>query len=93
MNIKSIFEAITPEHIRSLPIVNTAMNIFIKTIEENSEISSRIIAVYNQQELETDSEKLKKSKRILREGMYYTWIYTLYKCLEKTSQDKNILAD
>ena len=93
MNIKSIFEAITPEHIRSLPIVNTAMNIFIKTIEENSEIASRIISIYDQQELETDSEKLKKSKKVLREGMYYTWIYTLYKCLEQTSQDKNILAD
>ena len=78
MNLRSIFDYLTPENIKSIPVVRAAMNVFIDSLERNSEVASRISAIFDQTSLTTDSDIVKKAKATLREGMFQTWIFTLY---------------
>jgi len=91
MNLRNIFEYLTPENIKSIPVVRTAMDVFIDSLERNSEIASRISAIFDQTALTTDSDIVKKAKATLREGMFQTWIFTLYYALKNALQTKDIL--
>lgn len=93
MDLKSIILSLTPENLRSIPVLNIALNIFLDCIKRNNEVAQRIISLYEVSEYDTDSEMLKNSKNILKQGLYYTWIYTLYNCLNKLAEDTQIQAD
>ena len=93
MDLKSIILSITPENLKNIPIIDTSLKIFIDYIKKNNEISQRITALFEVSEYEDDSESLKKSKNILKEGLYYTWIYTLYNALNKLAADTQIIKD
>ena len=41
-NLLSIFNAITPDNIKNIPIIEDSMRIFIELLQENSPISSDI---------------------------------------------------
>ena len=91
MNLRSIFDYLTPENIKSIPVVRAAMNVFIDSLERNSEVASRISAIFDQTSLTTDSDIVKKAKATLREGMFQTWIFTLYNTLSNALQTKDIV--
>ena len=61
MNLRSIFDYLTPENIKSIPVVRAAMNVFIDSLERNSEVASRISAIFDQTSLTTDSDIVKKA--------------------------------
>ena len=61
MNLRSIFDYLTPENIKSIPVVRAAMNVFIDSLERNSEVASRISAIFDQTSLATDSDIVKKA--------------------------------
>lgn len=47
MDLKQIFESITPENIKDIPLIRDAMDIFIDNLKQNSEISVDIKKLYD----------------------------------------------
>lgn len=78
MNLKNIFNAITPENIKNIPLIQTAMDIFIENLEENSYISQDIKKIY-----ESKNEEL-------RLALIKTYLSSLYNILNK-AQNNHIL--
>lgn len=91
LNLKSILYAITPENIRQIPLVKISLDIFVDYIMSSNEIAQRISAVFDI-DIDVDTESQKKSREILRKGVYLTWIYTLYNTLEKLSVNSDVIG-
>ena len=89
-SLQSIFDAITPENIKNIPVVKIGMQIFIDELEKNSEIAKRIRSLYDNEYLPDDSEKVLKAKEKLKQGMYYYYISNLYNCLKNLTSSKSI---
>jgi len=62
--LKSIFEAITPENIKNIPIVQDAMDIFVALLEENSQLSTDIKKLYT---IENDIIRVQLAKIFLKD--------------------------
>lgn len=78
MTLQHIFEAITPDNIKEIPLVKTAMGIFIEILEENCKISQNIRKIY-----EDENEHI-------RIALIETYIKSLYNVLSK-AQDNPVL--
>lgn len=93
MDLKSIILSITPENLKKIPLLDVSINIFVDTINQTNEIAQRITALFEVEESQNDSEMIKRSKAILREGLYLTWIYSLYTSLKRLCGDPEIMKD
>lgn len=91
LNLKSVLYAVTPENIRSIPLVKVSLDIFVDYLMQSNELSQRISAVFDVDTLDTATAAQKKSRAILRKGAYYTWIYTLYHTLERLAVNTDVL--
>ena len=89
-SLTSIFEAITPENIKNIPVVKHTMDIFLENLEANSKISRKIISLYDTEKYSDDSEEITASKQRIRNGLYLLYTNTLYKCLQSMSSSKEI---
>lgn len=67
--LKELFEAITPENIKSIPLIRDAMEIFIENLEERSKISTNIREMYN------------RDNTIIYENLIKTYLVNLYDTL------------
>ena len=92
MNLKTIFESITPENIKSIPLLKTAMDIFIQNLEENSKISTDIKQIYNNISKETDSDILQESKDKLRKGLLDVYLSSFFNVLSKAQNNDIVKA-
>ena len=90
--LKSIFEAITPENIKTIPIVQVGMEIFIDEIEKNSEIAKKIRSLYDNEIQLEDDTKVRNAKERIKVGLYNYYLYNLYNCLKNLTQSKSIQA-
>jgi len=92
MNLKDIFEVITPENIKDIPLLQTAMEIFIENLEENAQISQDIKQIYENEFVDSDSESLQDSKKIIRQALLDTYVTALYNTLTKAQSNPAIKA-
>ena len=91
LNFKSILYAITPENIKQIPLVKVSLDIFVDYLMQSNELCQRISAVFDVDADPNETEVQRRSKSILRQGAYLTWIYTLYTTLEKLSVNTELL--
>lgn len=80
MNLKQIFESITPDNIKSIPLIADAINIFIENLEEHSKISIDIKEIYN-----SDNDEIRKA-------LLETYLSTLYGVLNNV-QNNQVVKD
>lgn len=90
MDIKTIFESITPENIKDIPLIKTAMDIFIKNLEENAYVASSIKEIYNNAYKSADPEHIQECKLELRKGLLDVYLHNLYNTLQKAQNNKII---
>jgi hypothetical protein len=76
MNLKYIFDAITPENIKNIPVIQSAMDIFIQNLEKNSKVSKDIRKIY-----ESDNENVKIA-------LIKTYLNSLYNVISKAQTNK-----
>ena len=92
MDIKGIFDAITPENIKNIPLIATAMDIFIENLEENALLSESIRRVYTNEYDSTDSDMVKEAKLNLRKGLLDVYMTALYQVLSKAQSNDVVKA-
>ena len=78
MNLKYIFDAITPENIKNIPVIRSAMDIFIQNLEKNAKVSKDIRKIY-----ESDNENIKIA-------LVKTYLNSLYNVISKAQTNKVI---
>lgn len=93
MDLHDIFDSITPENIKSIPVVRTAMQVFIDTLERNSQVAKNITNLFDVSEMESDSPMMIRSKRNLKKGLYLTYIYTLWMCINDIVTNQDVRKD
>jgi len=89
-DLKGIFNAITPENIKSIPLIADAMEIFIENLEENASVAESISSIYDNSYDANDSAIVKDSKLNLRKGLLDVYLSVLYNTL-KTAQSNEII--
>ena len=92
MDIKGIFDAITPENIKNIPLIATAMDIFIENIEENAVVAESIRKIYINEYDANDSPMVQESKLNLRKGLLDVYMTALYQVLTKAQSNDVIKA-
>jgi hypothetical protein len=78
MNLKYIFDAITPENIKNIPVIRSAMDIFIQNLEKNAKVAKDIRKIY-----ESDNENVKIA-------LIKTYLNSLYNVISKAQTSKVI---
>jgi len=66
-DLKIMFNAIVPENIKNIPLVQTAMDIFIKNIEDNSAIAVNIQKMYELNITPLDNNLTTISKGLIKQ--------------------------
>lgn len=92
MDIRGIFDAITPENIKNIPLISTAMAIFIENIEENATVAESIKSVYKNEYDVNDSPMVQEAKLNLRKGLLDVYMTALYQVLTKAQSNDVIRA-
>lgn len=77
--LKEIFNSITPENIKNIPLLKDAMEIFIETIEEKCSISQDVKNVFDPE------------NRAFREEFIKIYLDDMHRYMEKAKTDQNIL--
>lgn len=79
-NLLSIFNAITPDNIKDIPVISDSMEIFIELLNEYSPISSDISIALSEQTTESISEELPK-----------IYLYDYYSMIENLKSNKTVI--
>lgn len=79
MSLKNIFESITPDNIKTIPLVRDAMDIFIANLEENSSWSIDITELYKSENVE------------VQEAFFKTYLAALYKVITEAQSNPLII--
>ena len=78
MKLQAIFDSITPQNIKDIPLLADAMEIFINNLENNSSISTDIREVFSADNTE------------IRENLLKIYISSLYSVISNIQQNKDI---
>lgn len=89
MNLKQVFESITPENIKDIPLIKTAMDIFIANLKKNSNISLNINKVY-QNILDGSGSISDNSKSNLKNAMLDTYLSETHNTIKSTQNDIHV---
>lgn len=99
MNLREIFDAVTPYNIRSIPLIDTAMDIFIEQLEELSPIAIDITKIWDNISnkpivggSDTESTIVSDAKDKLRVLMLKTYVSILYSTLKAAETDAALAA-
>lgn len=103
MELDVIFDAIVPDNIKNIPLVQKSLSIFIEMLNRNSAVSQRILKLYSvddetwytvddvgNEKIVSDSKFLKESKDNLKKGLFMTYLGLLYDCISKAQLNNNI---
>lgn len=103
MELNVIFDAIVPDNIKNIPLVQKSLAIFIEMLNRNGAVSQRISKLYSVDDeawytqddegntlVVTDSAFLKESKDNLKKGLFMTYLGLLYDCITKAQLNNNI---
>jgi hypothetical protein len=77
--LKEIFESLLPDNIKDIELVQDAIDIFVKNLEENSEISIQIRDMFT-----SDND-------IIKENLFKVYLNSLFTILEQLQEDQVIL--
>jgi hypothetical protein len=88
--LKQIFDSITPENIKDIPLIQTAMDIFVENLEKNSQISQKIGTIYDNADDENDSSHVRESKGLLRKGLLDVYLSSFYNVI-KNAQNNDVV--
>jgi len=87
-DLKQIFEGIVPENIKEIPLMQTAMDIFLTNLEKNSAVAFDISKVYDNY-LNIDPNDLTlQGKTNLRGSLLNIYLQTLYNVIKAAQGDK-----
>ena len=78
MKLQAIFDSITPQNIKDIPLLADAMEIFINNLENNSSISADIREVFSADNTE------------IRENLLKIYISSLYSVISNIQQNKDV---
>lgn len=90
--LQEIFNAITPENIKDIPLLKTAMEVFIANLEENSQIASDISKIYDNKYDVNDSVAVQDAKAKLRKGLLDVYLSSLYRVLSNAQNSETVKA-
>lgn len=102
MDLQVIFDCIVPDNIKNIPLIKVCTNIFIEQINRNSQIAINIGKLFdleNDTQIKIDgdnitqiidSDAVKNSKDILRLGLFYTYINSIYTLILRLHRDRKI---
>lgn len=102
MDLQVIFDCIVPDNIKNIPLIKVCTNIFIEQINRNSQIAINIGKLFdleNDTQIKIDgdnitqiidSDAVKNSKDILRLGLFYTYINSIYTLILRLQRDRKI---
>lgn len=90
--LQEIFNAITPENIKDIPLLKTAMEVFIANLEENSQIASDISKVYDNIHDENDSIAIQNSKSNLRKALLDVYLSSFCNALVNAQNSEVVKA-
>ena len=77
--LKQIFESLLPDNIKDIPLVKDAVDIFVKNLEENSDISIQIRNMFT------------SDNTIIKENLFKVYLNSLYTILTELQQNQPIL--
>lgn len=69
------------------------MQAFITCLERNSQVAKNITNLFDISEDDEDSDMVVNAKRTLKKGLYLTYIYTLWNCINDALGSKDIQND
>jgi hypothetical protein len=78
MQLKAIFESITPQNIKDIPLLADAMEIFIKNLEETSVLSIDIKELFNSE------------NEVIRRNLLKIYLSSLYAVITDVQQNKEV---
>lgn len=97
MNLKEIFDSITPENIKNIPLIQNAMDIFIDKLEEHSQIATDIRKMWDNIPekavvggRQPDSKIVADSKNKLRGVILDTYVAVLKEVVEHAQRNQLI---
>lgn len=98
-NLKEIFDSITPENIKNIPLMRNAMDIFINKLEEHSAIAIDIKKMWDNIPEKSvvggrtpDSELTANAKNRLREIIIDTYVVILKQVVTNAQNNKQLYA-
>jgi len=99
LNLQEIFEALTPENVKEIPLLSSAMEIFIALLEQNAQVSIDISKIWDNVAnkpvvggIESENTVVANAKNNTRELMLETYTNVLYRIL-KDAQTNRALYD
>lgn len=78
MKLKSIFEAITPQNIKDIPLIRDAMDIFIQNLQDNASVATEIRNIF------------KPENEEIRENLLKIYLASLYSVISNVQTNKDI---
>ena len=90
--LQEIFNAITPENIKDIPLLKTAMEIFIANLEENSQIATDVSKIYDNAYDANDSAHLQEAKSNLRKGLLDVYLSVFFNTITNAQNSATIKA-
>ena len=88
MSLKYIFESITPENIKNIPLLATAMEIFIENLEKNSKISIDIKKIFDN---DGDDVLSQTARDNLKKALLSIFLSGVYNTLSDAQINKEII--
>lgn len=103
MDLQNIFESLTPDNIKNIPVVKNCMQAFIDQLKRDAAVATKISKLYdidsteyfyidsnNNKITHSDSNIVKLSKENLKIGLVQFYINVLYKLIEEAATNSNV---
>lgn len=103
MELQNIFEAITPDNIKNIPLVRSCMTAFISQLRRDGKVAEKISRLYDidstdyfyidendNRIVQKDSNVVRLSKENLKKGLVQFYLNVLYKLIEEAAVNKDV---
>ena len=87
LSLQDIFNTITPSNLLKIPLIKTAQEIFLKSLEQNSKVSIRISNIFDIDKRSTDTIAQARARANLRYAFYMSYIGVLWKYVNAIASD------
>lgn len=105
MDLQNIFEAITPDNIKEIPVVKYCMKAFISQLRRDAKVATKISKLFDVDStdyfyiddndnkiVQKDSNIVRLSKENLKKGLIQFYLNVLYKLIEETAVNSDVKA-
>lgn len=97
MNVKTLLEAIVPDNIQNIPVVQKCLDVFTELLSNNARVADRIRNLFSVDpeirrtvddsgfvQVHEDSDYVKRCKAELKEGLFCTYLSVLWDAVKDT---------